>query len=104
LFFLMPGFDYNFDWDPLKAAANLRKHGISFARAATVFGDPEALSLYDPSHSTTEDRWVTLGTDVHGQLLVVSHTWREAGTGTARCRIISARKATKHEAKQYGNK
>jgi uncharacterized DUF497 family protein len=98
----MPEFQFHFEWDPGKAVANLRKHGVSFERAATVFQDPEALSLYDQAHSEAgEDRWITLGMDAHGQLLVVCHTWREAGEGTARCRSISARKATKTEARQY---
>lgn len=99
---MTPEFQYNFEWDPPKAAANLRKHGVSFERAATVFQDPEARSLYDRPHSYAgEDGWITLGMDAHGQLLVISHTWREAGEGAARCRIISARKATKTEARQY---
>jgi len=98
-----PEFQFNFVWDPPKAGANLRKHGVSFERAATVFQDPEALSLHDRTHSEAGgDRWITLGMDAHGQLLVVSHTWREAGEGAARCRIISARRATKSEARQYG--
>ena len=95
-------FQFHFEWDPAKAVANLRKHGVSFERAATVFQNPEALSLYDRAHSEAgEDRWITLGMDTHGQLLVVCHTWSEAGEGAARCRIISARKATKTEARQY---
>jgi len=95
-------FQYNFEWDPLKAVANLRKHGVTFERAATVFQDPEALSLHDRAHSDPdEDRWITLGMDAHGRVLVISHTWREAGDGAARCRIISARKATKTEVRQY---
>lgn len=98
----MPEFQYNFEWDPPKAVANLRRHGVSFERAATVFQDPETLSLYDRAHSEAgEDRWITLGMDAHGHLLVVSHTWRETEEGAARCRIISARKATKTEARQY---
>jgi uncharacterized DUF497 family protein len=97
-----PEFQFNFEWDAPKAAMNLRKHGVSFERAATVFQDPEALSLYDRTHSEEgEDRWITLGLDTQGQVLVVSHTWRETGEGMARCRIISARKATKTEARQY---
>jgi hypothetical protein len=97
-----PEFQFNFEWDPPKAAANLRKHGIGFERAAGVFQDRDALSLYDRAHSHAgEDRWITLGMDAHGQLLVVCHTWRETGEGEARCRIISARKATKTEARQY---
>lgn len=98
----MSEFQYYFEWDPSKAAANLRKHGISFERAATIFQDSEALSLYDHAHSEAgEDRWITLGMDAHGQVLVVSHTWRETVEVAARCRIISARKATKNEARQY---
>ena len=66
-----------------------------------MFRDPEALSLYDRAHSESEDRWITLGLDSQGQLLVVCHTWRESGESAANCRIISARKATKTEARQY---
>ncbi len=97
----MPQPELNFEWDPDKASSNWRKHGISFERAATVFRDREALSLYDRAHSQGEDRWITLGMDSQGQLLVVSHTWRESGAGAASCRLISARKATKTEARQY---
>ncbi len=100
----MPQPEFNFEWDPQKAAANARKHGVSFERAATVFQGPEALSLYDHAHSENDDRWITLGMDSQGQLLVVCHTWRELGGGTASCRIISARKATKTEARQYRHK
>ncbi|MGA2557499.1 MAG: BrnT family toxin [Verrucomicrobiota bacterium] len=94
-------FESNFEWDPQKAAANFRKHGVTFEGAVTVFLDPEALSLYDRSHSEAEDRWITLGMDSQGRLLVISHTWREVEEGAAGCRIISARKATKNEARQY---
>jgi uncharacterized protein len=98
----MPDFELNFEWDLPKAVANVRKHGISFERAATIFQDPEALSIFNRNHSDAgEDRWITLGMDNHGQLLVVCHAWREAAEGAARCRIISARRATKTEARQY---
>ena len=100
----MPQPEFNFEWDPQKAATNASKHGISFERAATVFRDREALSLYDRAHSESEDRWITLGMDSQGQLLVVSHTWRERGEGMASCRLISARKSTKTEAQQYRDK
>ena len=80
----MPQPELNFEWDPDKASSNWRKHGISFERAATVFRDREALSLYDRAHSQGEDRWITLGMDSQGQLLVVSHTWRESGAGRVR--------------------
>ena len=93
-------FRYKFEWDPIKARQNVRKHGIAFERAATVFLDPEALSEFDEKHSDHEDRWVTLGLDTVGVLLVVCHMFEEVDDG-ARVRIISARKATANEAKQY---
>lgn len=95
-------FIYHFEWDPIKARGNLRKHGVAFERAATVFKDPKSLSQFDNEHSSHEDRWVTLGIDRNGVLLVVCHTyWDEARDESARIRIISARKATKNEIKQY---
>ena len=97
-------FQYQFEWDPIKARRNLNEHGIAFERAATVFLDPEALSLFDQEHSQTEDRWITLGLDRAGTLLVVSHTYREETETSARIRLISARKATKNETKQYERK
>jgi hypothetical protein len=93
-------FRYRFEWDPVKARQNIRKHGIAFERAATVFLDPEALSEFDEKHSDREDRWVTLGLDTVGALLVVCHTFDEIPDG-ARVRMISARKATANEIKQY---
>jgi uncharacterized DUF497 family protein len=100
----MLSFESNFEWDPQKAAANFRKHGVAFERAVTEFLDPEALSLYDRSHSEAEDRWIALGMDSQGRLLVISHTWRDVEEGAARCRIMSARKATKNESHQYRSK
>lgn len=97
-------FQYQFEWDPTKARQNARKHGVTFERAATVFLDAEALSLFDPEHSQDEERWITLGLDREGALLVVCHTY-EGETGTnVRIRIISARKATRSEANQYRGK
>ena len=84
----MPNEQINFEWDPNKAAQNIRKHGVSFERAASVFHDPETISLFDSAHSADEERWLTLGLDVQGALLVVSHTWREKDDGSTRCRII----------------
>jgi uncharacterized protein len=92
---------FHFEWDPKKAASNLRKHGISFERAATVFQDAEALSIFDVSHSESEDRWTTMGLDNQGIVVVVSHTWRNEDGDNARCRIISARKATAREIREY---
>jgi uncharacterized protein len=63
-----------FDWDPAKATANVAKHGVSFARAASVFADAFALTVFDKDHSDFEDRWFTLGMDSSGKLIAVSHT------------------------------
>lgn len=98
------GHRYDFEWNPQKAKQNLRKHRISFERAATVFLDPDALSLFDAEHSETEDRWITLGVDNQGTILVVNHTYREVDEETASVRIISLRKATKTEQRQYNQR
>ena len=87
------------EWDPDKAIRNLAKHGVSFQEAATVFGDPLALTYYDPDHSEEEDRFITFGHSSDGRLLVVSHTDRGDKT-----RIISARRATRKERKAYEEK
>lgn len=94
---------YNFDWDPEKARANLRKHGVSFEEAATVFLDPRMLTIYDDEHSELEDRWITLGESVSGRLLVVCHTFRERSSESVALRIFSSRKATQRERRQYGS-
>ena len=93
--------EYKFDWDPVKARQNLQKHGISFERAARVFLDPFAISVFDERHSNAEDRWVTIGSEANEVLLVVVHTFRDVDINTAVIRIISARKAIKEEARQY---
>jgi uncharacterized DUF497 family protein len=85
-----------FEWDDDKAEANLQKHGVTFSEAQTVFGDPLALTGYDPDHSSEEDRYLTMGTSLDGRLLVVSHTDRDD-----RVRIISARVASRRERKDY---
>ncbi|MFH1219519.1 MAG: BrnT family toxin [Candidatus Eisenbacteria bacterium] len=92
---------YIFEWDPRKAAANLRKHGVSFEGAAQVFLDPLSLSLYDRQHSRGEDRWITLGKNGSNRLLVVVHTFRQMAKNDSRIRVISARRATRREARQY---
>lgn len=97
-------FQYQFEWDPTKAKLNLKKHGIPFERAATIFMDPSALSDPDEEHSQDEERWLTLGLDKTGTLLVVCHTFREEKDTSALVRLFSARKATKTEAKQYRRK
>jgi uncharacterized DUF497 family protein len=86
----------DFEWDPQKAAANLRKHGVSFAEATTVFGDRLGISAPDPDHSYDEDRYILVGRSSHGRLLIVAHTDRDD-----RIRIISARELTRSERKDY---
>jgi len=84
------------EWDPDKARANQRKHGVSFEEAATVFDDPMFITLIDEEHSVDEDRYITIGLSCHGRLLMLAHTDREG-----RMRIISARKATQKEEQFY---
>jgi len=92
---------YQFEWHLTKAAANLKKHGVSFEQATGVFKDPVALTIYDADNSDEEDRWVTLGQIQQQHYLVVVHTFRDSQADTVRIRMISARPATKHEIKQY---
>jgi len=94
--------DYDFEWDPDKARANCRKHGVAFEQAATVFRDPRAVSMYDDTHSGKEDRWITMGVSAGGGLLVVHHTFEEETANRVRIRIFSSRRATKKEIRQYG--
>ena len=85
-----------FEWDARKAIGNLRKHGVSFEDAATIFGDPLALTFADPDHSVSEARFITIGQSHRDLLLVVAHVERGRTL-----RIISARKATRHERTIY---
>jgi len=82
-----------FECDNAKAQANLAKHGVSFEEAASVFGDPLALTFSDPDHSVGEARFLTFGLSRNGRLLAVAHAER----GRNIIRIISARRATRHE-------
>jgi len=88
----------DFDWDENKARINIEKHGISFEEARTVFYDEEALTIFDPDHSSDEDRFVILGLSSTTRLLTVCHCYRGSNETI---RIISARKATSNEAKIY---
>jgi len=85
------------EWDADKAAANLRKHRVDFADAATVLEDEAALTV--PDDDPDESRWVTLGMDALGRILVVVYTWREE-----QVRLISARNANPSERRQYESK
>ena len=92
---------YDFEWDPYKARQNLRKHKVSFERAAEIFLDPSAISIYDEEHSPDEDRWITIGKDRTNNLIVAIHTFHEENTDHCKIRVISARTATKKEVRQY---
>jgi uncharacterized protein len=85
-----------FEWHDKKAIANKRKHGIAFEEASTVFGDSYSMTIYDPAHSVTEERFITIGMSDKHRLIVVVHTDRHNTI-----RIISAHKAVKNEIKQY---
>ena len=85
-----------FEWDPAKAAANLAKHGVSFAEASTVFHDPLSVTIPDSRHSRGEERFAILGVSTSGRLLAVFHTEHVRGI-----RIFSARHATRFERQTY---
>jgi hypothetical protein len=87
---------FHFEWDPLKATKNLRKHGVSFDEARTVFNDPLARIFDDPEHSADEAREIIIGHSIMRRLLIVSFTERSSAI-----RVISARVATKREQRDY---
>jgi len=93
--------DMGFSWDDKKARQNIRKHGVSFEEASTVFFDENAIEFFDPDHSLQEDRYLMLGISNRLRILVVSYCSRKKGSGI---RIISARKTTKKEQKVYTGK
>ena len=86
----------DFEWDDDKAASNLRKHGVGFDEASTALLDPLALTVFDDTHSVTEDRWLTIGLSMASRLLLVVSTERDQ-----QARIISARKANASERQIY---
>lgn len=90
--------DIQFEWNQDKAENNLRKHGVSFEEAKTVFYDENAIEFYDDGHSGVEDRFLLLGMSSRLAILLVCHCYRES---EAVIRIISARKATAKEANHY---
>lgn len=94
---------FDFDWDPKKARSNLKKHGISFRLATSVFRDPLALTIFDEDHSANEERWVSIGCAEGGQTLVVVHTSEWTSPTEIKVRIISARKADHIELHDYEN-
>ena len=88
-----------FSWDDRKERENRRKHGVSFDEATTVFADEKARLKHDPDHSKAEDRFVLLGFSAKLRVLVVVHAYRQ---NENEIRLISARKATRNERRQYG--
>jgi len=91
----------SFEWDEKKNALNKKKHGVSFEEAQTVFVDENALLIHDPDHSDDEERFVMLGLSAQLRVVVVCPSYRRVQTAI---RIISARKATRLEQKQYGGR
>ena len=92
---------FAFEWNPAKAASNLRKHRVSFDLAATVFQDPLMTSIFDRDHNELEERWITMGQTKDGQLLVVSHTYEQTASDETSVRLISARPVTRNERRQF---
>ena len=90
--------DIDFGWDPAKAIANIRKHGVTFEEARSVFVDERALIIADPDHSAAEDRFVLLGLSAALRVLVVVHCYRQ---DESTIRLISARRATRPERETY---
>ena len=90
--------ELKFDWSPVKAQANFRKHGVSFEDAKSVFSDENARLIHDPDRSKEEDRFVLLGLSNNLRVLVVAHCYR---SNDQVIRIISARKATREEQRHY---
>lgn len=91
--------EVKFTWDEEKAKANVRKHGVSFEEASSVFADENARLKHDPEHSDEEDRFIILGFSSSLRVLVVCHVYRQ---NDQVIRIISGRKATRNERAQYG--
>ncbi|MFP4332237.1 MAG: BrnT family toxin [Campylobacterales bacterium] len=92
---------YSFEWDTNKAKTNFSKHNIRFEDAVSVFRDKNAISIYDEKNSAKEDRWVTIGMDFKTRTMVVIHTFVYVDSKSCNIRIISARRATKKEQREY---
>ena len=92
---------FQFEWDEAKASANLRKHGVSFELASSIFGDPRVLTIADTTHGESEERWFSIGLANNGVPLSVAYLWTEVGTGLIKVRLITARRATTEEIRHY---
>jgi len=91
---------FQFEWDELKAAANVVKHGVSFELASTVFNDPRLFTVANLEHSETEERWLSIGWSSKGTLLSIAYQWSESDAAT-KVRLISPRAATQAEVRCY---
>ena len=93
---------YRFEWDSNKERTNIAKHdGVTFRLASTVLHDPLAITIFDDEHSEYEERWVSIGQAANGQTLVVVHTFMQLDAQHVEVRLITARKADKHERQDY---
>jgi hypothetical protein len=92
---------YQFEWDEIKAAANVRKHGVSFELAATVFNDPRLVTIADLEHGEHEERWFSIGCAGNGAILSIVYLWWESDPVTTNIRLITARRATRMEIHEY---
>lgn len=90
--------ELRFEWDKQKEKTNIKKHGVSFDEARSIFYDENAIQYFDPDHSKSEDRFILLGISIKLRVLVVCHCFRESETVV---RIISARKADQNEENEY---
>jgi uncharacterized DUF497 family protein len=92
---------FHFEWDEIKAAANMRKHGVSFDLASTIFYDSFLLTGADLKHGNTEERWFSVGCARNGVILFVAYLWAEMESTITKVRLISARRATQTEIAEY---
>jgi uncharacterized DUF497 family protein len=92
---------FEFEWDENKAEANLRKHDVSFDLACTVFHDPQIVTVSDLEHGENEERWFSIGCASNGLTISVVYLWSQPNSATTSIRLISARRASRAEARQY---
>ena len=92
---------FQFEWDENKADANIRKHGVSFELASSVFADPRLLSVAGLEHSEAEERWFSAGCAINGAILSVVYVWHEIDQAITKIRLISARQAARSEMRFY---
>lgn len=92
---------FQFEWDEKKTDSNIRKHGVSFEQACTVFRDPRVLTVADLEHSEAEERWFSVGCASNGAIVAIVYIWSESDFGSIQVRLISARGATRVKISYY---